>query len=107
MTDNRPWQLTALTAIALLVGYIAGSAVPHATAQPAATKVQLDTSNCHTRIIDMTRFGDVLPDLYAPQEGRIFTAIETVFGFDAPQSPGSPFTTSTTRDVVAAYIECR
>ena len=41
----RRWQLIALTAVALLIGYIAGQVTPAASAQPV-TKVQLDLSNC-------------------------------------------------------------
>ena len=44
----RRWQVVALMAIMLLIGYIAGGFAPNATAQQTVTKVQLDTTNCRT-----------------------------------------------------------
>ena len=44
--DARRWQVVALMAIMLLIGYIAGGFAPNATAQQTITKVQLDTTNC-------------------------------------------------------------
>lgn len=46
VTEARRWKLVALASMALLIGYIAGQISPSANAQQAATKVQLDTSNC-------------------------------------------------------------
>ena len=69
--EARRWKLTALASLALLIGYLAGQLAPSATAQPAATTVQLDTSNCRVERIDEAS----RPSLREPFPAGILTAI--------------------------------
>jgi hypothetical protein len=69
----RRWQLVALTAVALLVGYIAGQSSPVAGAQQGVTRVQLDTSNCQTFTtvnLGGTPRGTIITASYVDAQGR-------------------------------------